>query len=97
MTLRETKIQTEERVDAIERRLAESFDREMVGGWNCFIRSDGSLFVLDAMFHRGALVIGYAENAQEALINRFEDGDLFYVEDMDEEAMFQAMLEEING
>ena len=60
-----------------------------------FVRKDGYLFALEYLLAYGAIVIEYAENEWEAKLNRSENGDLFYLEEMDEETMFQAMLQEI--
>ena len=41
------------------------------------------------------LMIEYADSMQEALLYRFEDGDLYYMDDMTEDEMFEAMIKEI--
>lgn len=95
MTPREMKFQIKERSKSLEIRFERVYEKMEIGEWTCFVRSDGSLFTLDYLLPYGALVIGYADNEAEAKLNRFEDGDLFYLEDMDEETMFEAMLREI--
>lgn len=42
-----------------------------------------------------ALCIEYAEGEKEARVNRYEDGDRFYLNEMDEEEMMKAMIKEI--
>ncbi|MGN0409296.1 MAG: hypothetical protein ACI4E3_02690 [Candidatus Fimousia sp.] len=43
----------------------------------------------------GAIVIEYAETIEEAEKNMFEDGDLFYLDELDENQMFEQMIREI--
>lgn len=83
------------RLDALERRFADIYEKCTVGNRECFCAPGGILFALDYLGSFGAVVIEYAENYEEAELNRFEDGDLFYLEDMDEDTMFDAMLWEI--
>ena len=42
-----------------------------------------------------ALVIEYAESEAEVKLNRFEDGDLFFLDEMDSETMHRNMIQEI--
>ena len=83
------------RRDALEGRFADAYEKCTVGNRMCCCAPGGMLFSLSCIEFFGALVIEYAENYEEAELNRFEDGDLFYPEDMDEETMFRAMLQEI--
>lgn len=96
MDLTESKSKIKTRADALNNRFAELFQTVQVGTRSFFLAPDGvSLFALDYLGPYGALVIEHAEDYDEALADRLEDGDLFYLDDMDEEAMFQAMLREI--
>lgn len=97
MTETEMISRLEERSTSLESRFENRFEKSIINGWTCFARSDGSYFTLYYIIPFSALVIGYAENKQDAELNRFENGDLFYLEDLDEETMFQSMLEEIMG
>ena len=83
------------RREALENRLSGLFEKRNINGMTCFARPDGSFFTLDCLISYGAVVVGYAESEDDAMLNRFEDGDLFYMEDMDEEAMYQSVLREI--
>ena len=56
---------------------------------------DETIFSLCTFSNDAAIVIEYAENYDEAQINRFEDREWFYLEDLDEETMDQKMLEGI--
>jgi len=95
MTRMEMRSWIEDRITALNGRLAKIYQKRTVRDRKCFVREDGALFVLDYLLPYEAIVIEYAENESEAKLNRFEDGDLFYLAEMDEEAMFQAMLQEI--
>ena len=81
----------------LDLRFSERFEQMVIHNTLCFRKPDGGLFRVCPFPGEGALVIEYAENDREAELNRFEDGDLFYLEDMDEETMFQAMLNEISS
>lgn len=95
MDLMELKYQTKRRMDALNVRLSDIYNRRQIGERSCFLLPDGTVIALGGLPTFGAIVIEYADNYDEAKRNRFEDGDLFYLEKMDEEAMFQAMLREI--
>ena len=95
MTQQEMKSQIRARTAALETRFADIFEKCNIKGRACFRTADGRIIGLDFMGPYGALVIEYAENETEAKLNRFEDGDLFFLEGMDEETMFRAMLKEI--
>ena len=71
------------------------FAQEKVHDNLCFLKMDGSIFFLSKFPGEAALVIEYAESFEDALQYRFEDGDCFYLEDMDEDTMFENMIREI--
>ena len=95
MDLTGKKSKTKVRAAALEKRFAEKFSNFTVGSRSCFGLPDGRVIAWDTLGAYDALVIEYADNYEEARINRFEDGDLFYLDEMNEETMFQAMLREI--
>ena len=66
-----------------------------INGKKCFFRSDCSLFAVDYIGPFGSIVVEYADNVADAELNRFEDGDLFRIEDQDEEKLFQSIIREI--
>ena len=86
---------TKVRAAALEKRFAEKFSNFTIGSRSCFGLPDGRVIALDTLGAYDALVIEYADNYEEARINRFEDGDLFYLDELDEESMFQIMLQEM--
>lgn len=95
MNSTEQKNEMNRRKDSLEQRLSQIFKETQVRGKRYFLRSDGSIFTLSKFPGAYALVIEYAESYEEALLYRLEDGDRFYLDDMDEETMFQSMLREI--
>ena len=96
MTSKEMKLKIEARAVALNARFSELFQTVQVGPKSFFLGPDGAgLFALDYLGPYGALVIEYAEDYDAALANQLEDGDLFYLEELDEEALLQAMLQEI--
>ena len=55
-------------------------------------------FRIDEFPDEFALVIEYVENKKHAIQGIFgEDGDLFYLDEMDEDEMFEAMCREVRG
>ena len=98
MTLTEWKSKIKKRAEVMEERFSSRYKTVLVDGRPFFLGPDGStLFVLNYMISYGALVIAYAESVEDAEAYRMEDGDLFYVEDLDEESMFQLMIQEIEN
>lgn len=93
MTLKEKRKQTIER---IERRLAEKYEGIRINGENCFLKEDGTVFHLCGLTEPfNAVVIEYASTIEEAEKNMSEDGDLFYMDEMTEDEIYQAMINEI--
>lgn len=95
MTQPEMKSQIAARIASLEKRLESIYEMRQINDRLCFVRPDGSLITLDYIFSFGAVVVGYADNEAEARLNRFEDGDPFSIEELDEDAMFQAILHEV--
>ena len=92
----ESKSKIKTRAEALKARFSERFQTVQVGPRSFFLGPDGAtLFAFDYLGPYGALVIEYAEDYDEAISGRLEDGDLFFLDEMDEDAMFQAMLQEI--
>lgn len=85
------------RKKSIERRLWGKLVPLKVNGLSCFYTATGGVVVVDSLPSYNALVLGHADNLAEAEQNRFEDGDLFYLDEMDEDAMLAAMILEIEN
>ena len=96
MTQKETRLK---RKEILERRLSEKYESNTMNGALCFAIKDGMYCRIDMLGGQyDALVLEYAENLEQAKKNIFgEDGDLFYMDTLDEEEMFKAMLSEIEA
>jgi len=69
-------------------------------GKPCFQARNGHYFFLTALFPQdegadGFIVIEHADSLEEVELNRFEDGDCFYMDELTEDEMFEAMIKEI--
>lgn len=83
------------RLKNIENKLKDIYKALEVNGENCFLKESGEVIHLFGMEEFNALCIEYAENIETAKKNLYEDGDLFYIDEMNEEEMLTAMLREI--
>lgn len=95
MNSMEQKNQMNERKNNLVQRLSQRFEQLTVRENRCFRKNDGVIFQLSKFPGVDAFVIEYAESYEDALLYRYEDGDLFYLKDMDEDSMFEAMVREI--
>ena len=89
--------QRNEMFHRINDRLAKLYVRESIKGQECFRTESGLYFRLFEFSGENALCIEYAENYEEAVKNLFEDGDRFYLDEMSEDEVFDAMVEEIEN
>ncbi len=93
MTLMERK--RKRRIE-IEAMFAGEYQFREISGRKRFLKADGGLFQISCFPGEDALVIEYAESENEAGIDRFEDGDRFYIEDYpDATEMYMDMREEV--
>ena len=60
-----------------------------------FLTEDGRVFFLTGLRDDQAVVVEYADSTVEASVNRFEDGDLFFLDELPAEEMLAAILAEI--
>lgn len=77
--------------------LAESFGQTVVNSKSYYIRPDGVVFAICLLPKDKAFVVEYADSIEDANLFRFEDGDLFYYEEMDEDTLLRSIISEING
>ena len=85
------------RVEALNRRFSERYYKMDIDGRPFFIPENGSAFAFAIDFiGDDALVLEYAETEDDLRVNRLEDGDSFSM-DMTEDAMYEAMLAEIES
>lgn len=85
------------RLENLENKLKTRYKPVKVNGENCFLKKNGEVFHLFGMKNFNALGVEYAENMEEAKRNLYEDGDLLYINEMNEEEMLEAMIKEIEG
>lgn len=85
------------RIDALKSRFSDLYETVQIGERVCYRLENGGIIALDYMGPYNALVIEYAESVEDAKQNRFEDGDLFFIGELDERSMFNAMIQEITS
>ena len=59
------------------------------------MKPTGEIFSLQKFPGAEAIVVEYAANCAEAALNRYEDGDRFYLNEMDDEILIRCILQEI--
>lgn len=96
MTSKGTKKNLEEIRIKIEKKMEETYEVCFdLMGKKCFRARKNEFFLVTALTWANAIVIEHAFSESEARKNIFEDGDLFYVEDMNEDEIYQGMIKEI--
>ena len=78
--------------NAMEKRYSRAFD---VHGQKCFKVNYNEFFMVTSLLWANAIVIEHAFSESEAKKGVFEDGDLFYIDELDEKQMMKQMMEEI--
>lgn len=79
----------------INDRLTKLYPKINIAGQEYFKHEKGMCFRIFEFPGSNALCIEYADNIAEAQINRFEDGDRFFLDEFSEDEMFEAMIKEI--
>ncbi|MBO5068986.1 MAG: hypothetical protein J6C37_01280 [Roseburia sp.] len=98
MNLMEQKKMIDGRIARLEQRMLERYEMAFeVLGKKCFKARENEFFMLTRLAWANAIVIEHAESENEARKNMFEDGDLFYMDELGEENMLEAMLKEIEA
>ncbi len=82
-------------IEILNSKLATEFEQININRLNCFLLPSGVIINLFSSKDWKAVGVQYADNLKEAKKNLFEDGDLFYLEDMTEEELYLALLKEI--
>lgn len=96
MTQMEMKKMIDNRKAVFEQRLSQDFKQIQVNGEKCFCMPSGVIFTITPLYSFNSIVIEYADDLSCAKNNSYEDGDLFGIEDYEENEMFKMMLQEIN-
>ena len=86
-----------ERKTKMIQQLRTRYPRIMIGKKECFAVSGGRIVSIDLFPGEDALVVEYADNYAEAELFRFEDGDRFYLDELSEDEMLTAILQEIEN
>lgn len=81
----------------LEDRLSNEFERIEVNGLNCFRLQSGEVVNLIVFNDRKAIAAQYAENIDAAKCNLFEDGELWYTDEMTEDEIFDSLLMEMRN
>lgn len=89
--------QRNEMFQKIKIRLNALYERENIKDKECFKHKDGLYFRLFEFPGENALCVEYALDREDAILNRFEDGDRFYLDEMTEDEMLQSIIEEIEA
>ena len=85
-----------DQISKLEKTLAQQYPQVFISGKFCFMKPTCEIFSLQKFPGEDAIVVEYAANYAEATLNRFEDGDRFYLDEMDEETLIRCILQEIN-
>lgn len=98
MSLTNKKRNTTDMLKFIRDELSKKYPKVEIGDRpDCFKHANGMVFNVDEFRSMNALVVEYAENEDEANKHRFEDGDLFYLDELDDAEMLKAIIAEIEG
>lgn len=82
----------------IEACMAERYEQVFdIQGQKCFKAEGRGFFLITGLSWAKALVVEHAETEEDARKNMFEDGDLFYIQDMNEKEIIQGMIREIES
>lgn len=95
MISKEMKKIIDERKKSLEELFVKQYEQIEVNHEKCFITSVGMIFMITALPSFEALVVEYADNLEDAKNNAYEDGDLFYINELSEFEMYEKMLMEI--
>lgn len=89
----------EKRKEILNERLKHRYDSIEIDKSTCFIINEGIVCRIASLGGEyNALVIEYADNLEKANRGLFgEDGDLFYMDELDEDKMFDAIIKEIDN
>ena len=94
----EKKKKIDERCKALEKEFERRYKKETaVRGKKCFAVREDEFFIVSGLSWANAIVLEHAFSKTEVEKNMFEDGKLFYMEEMNEKEMFEKMIEEIEG
>ena len=79
----------------LEDRLSNTFEIVAIGNKVCFLLENGTIAHLTAFTEWGCVVVEYADSVNEAKKNLFEDGNQYYISELTEDELLNAISEEI--
>lgn len=86
----------DQRVENLEKRFKAKYRTPfIVWGKQCFTANENEFFRISRLSWLNAIVVEHAFSEAEAKKNMFEDGDLFYMDELTEDEMFNEMIKEI--
>ena len=84
------------RIDDINNMLGEKYKSIEINVTTAFLSSNDQVFRVDSIGKFNAIVVEYADSIELAKKDIFgEDGELFYMNEMDEKEMYRAIIQEI--
>lgn len=81
----------------LEMILTRRYPVKFINHQQCFLKPSGEVFTVRKFPGSEAIVVEYAESEADALLYRFEDGDRFYLDEMEAHQLIQVVLREIEG
>lgn len=83
------------RIDILEKRLRQVFETEHLRNGIFFKTKDNAYFRVECIKEYNCIVIEYGETKKAASLNQLEDGDLFYLNELTDEELFDSVIAEI--
>ena len=96
MTLMEKKKRTEI-IEKLKNMMSQKYSSQDIAGKEFFIKPGGGFFLISPFPGEMAVVLEYGENLQDAEQNCMEDGDIFYLSNVDVSNVFADMVVEIEA
>ncbi len=82
-------------LEALENRLSNILEPLEIREKNCFLTESGKVIHLTAFPKSNAIIVEFAGNRESAEKLQFEDGNIIETKELDENEIFQAILQEI--
>ena len=83
------------RLENLENRLKSRYKLIVINDENCFLTKNKEIIHLTGLEDFNAIVTEHAETIEEARKHMYDDGDLLYMDEMNEDEMYEAILNEI--
>ena len=85
------------RLENLENRLKIRYKLIVINDENCFLTNNKEVIHLTGLRDYNAIVTEHAETIEEARKHMYEDGDLLYMDKMNDDEMYEAIVNEIEG